>query len=52
MAVVILFGLASSTLLNMIVVPALYLRFGAIRRELEGAPVPHRRAAAPPAVGY
>jgi len=28
MAVVILFGLASSTLLNMIVVPALYLRFG------------------------
>ena len=25
-----LFGLASSTLLNMIVVPALYLRFGAI----------------------
>jgi CzcA family heavy metal efflux pump len=52
MAVVILFGLASSTLLNMIVVPALYLRFGAIRRELEGAPVPHRRAADPPAVGY
>lgn len=34
MAVVILFGLASSTLLNMIVVPALYLRFGAIRQEL------------------
>jgi len=30
MAIVILFGLASSTLLNMIVVPALYLRFGAI----------------------
>ena len=30
MAVVILFGLATSTLLNMIVVPALYLRFGAI----------------------
>lgn len=28
MAVVILFGLLSSTLLNMIVVPALYLRFG------------------------
>jgi CzcA family heavy metal efflux pump len=28
MAVVILFGLASSTLLNMVVVPALYLRFG------------------------
>jgi multidrug efflux pump subunit AcrB len=33
MAVVILFGLLSSTLLNMFVVPALYLRFGA------GAPV-------------
>ena len=32
MAIVILFGLASSTLLNMVVVPALYLRFGAIRR--------------------
>lgn len=30
MAIVILFGLGSSTLLNMIVVPALYLRFGAI----------------------
>jgi CzcA family heavy metal efflux pump len=30
MAVVILCGLLSSTLLNMIVVPALYLRFGAI----------------------
>ena len=34
MAVVILFGLLSSTLLNMIVVPALYLRFGAIRARL------------------
>jgi CzcA family heavy metal efflux pump len=31
MAIVILFGLLSSTLLNMIVVPALYLRFGSIR---------------------
>jgi Cu/Ag efflux pump CusA len=31
MAIVILFGLASSTLLNMVVVPALYLRFGAVR---------------------
>lgn len=31
MAVVILFGLVSSTLLNMIVLPALYARFGAIR---------------------
>ena len=32
MAVVILCGLISSTVLNMVVVPALYLRFGAIRR--------------------
>ena len=32
MAVVILCGLLSSTLLNMLVVPALYLRFGAIGR--------------------
>jgi CzcA family heavy metal efflux pump len=32
MAIVILFGLLSSTLLNMIVVPALYLRFGSIRQ--------------------
>ncbi|BAZ93716.1 silver efflux pump [Thiohalobacter thiocyanaticus] len=30
MAVVILFGLLSSTFLNMIVVPALYLRFGSV----------------------
>jgi Cu/Ag efflux pump CusA len=33
MAIVILCGLASSTLLNMIVVPALYLRFGAACRQ-------------------
>jgi Cu/Ag efflux pump CusA len=33
MAVVILFGLLSSTLLNMVVVPALYLRFGEVARE-------------------
>ena len=31
MATVILFGLASSTLLNMLVVPALMLRFGSVR---------------------
>lgn len=31
MAIVILWGLLSSTALNMIVVPALYLRFGALR---------------------
>ncbi len=36
MAVVILFGLASSTLLNMVVVPALYLRFGQVCREKQG----------------
>lgn len=30
MAIVILFGLLSSTLLNMVVVPALYLRFGSV----------------------
>ena len=33
MAMVILFGLASSTVLNMVVLPALYLRFGAAARE-------------------
>ena len=32
MAIVILFGLVSSTALNMIVVPALYLRFGEVAR--------------------
>ncbi|MDQ3032295.1 MAG: efflux RND transporter permease subunit [Myxococcota bacterium] len=31
MAIVILFGLSSSTLLNMIVVPAMVLRFGSVR---------------------
>jgi Cu/Ag efflux pump CusA len=44
MAVVILCGLLSSTVLNMIVVPALYLRFGAIRSMLAHADTPHRRA--------
>lgn len=34
MAVVILWGLLSSTVLNMIVVPALYLRFGSVVRQL------------------
>jgi CzcA family heavy metal efflux pump len=33
MAIVILFGLLSSTALNMLVVPALYLRFGAVRED-------------------
>jgi Cu/Ag efflux pump CusA len=40
MAIVILFGLLSSTLLNMLLVPALYLRFGrAVRSELDVEPV-------------
>ncbi|MCP4603591.1 MAG: efflux RND transporter permease subunit [Proteobacteria bacterium] len=34
MAIVILFGLLSSTVLNMVVVPALYRRFGSLRPEL------------------
>jgi CzcA family heavy metal efflux pump len=36
MAIVILFGLFTSTVLNMIVVPALYLRFGSVRLKAEG----------------
>lgn len=36
MAIVILFGLLSSTVLNMVVVPALYLRFGAAKKKLSG----------------
>ncbi|NOQ36863.1 MAG: CusA/CzcA family heavy metal efflux RND transporter [Methylococcaceae bacterium] len=35
MAVVILWGLFSSTALNMLVIPALYLRFGSMRRLLK-----------------
>jgi Cu/Ag efflux pump CusA len=34
MAIVILCGLLSSTALNMLVVPALYLRFGSVRARL------------------
>ena len=44
MAVVILCGLLSSTVLNMIVVPALYLRFGAIHQLLKPGGTPHHRA--------
>jgi len=32
MAMVILFGLLSSTLLNMVILPALYLRFGSLKK--------------------
>jgi Cu/Ag efflux pump CusA len=43
MAIVILCGLLSSTVLNMLVVPALYLRFGALR-ELQTASETRKRA--------
>ena len=36
LAVVVLGGLATSTLLNLFVLPSLYLRFGRSRREREG----------------
>ena len=42
MAIVILFGLLSSTALNMLVVPALYLRFGAVRQGRGRAAGAHR----------
>ena len=44
MAAVILCGLLSSTVLNMIVVPALYYRFGMIHQLLEQGGTPRRRA--------
>jgi Cu/Ag efflux pump CusA len=44
MAVVILCGLISSTVLNMLVVPALYLRFGAIRDEIDSGQILRRRS--------
>jgi Cu/Ag efflux pump CusA len=34
MAIVILFGLMTSTLLNMVVVPTMYLRYGGERRRV------------------
>ncbi|MDO8263673.1 MAG: efflux RND transporter permease subunit [Gallionella sp.] len=43
MAVVILCGLISSTVLNMIVVPSLYLRFGSVRRALDTVQTSRRR---------
>jgi Cu/Ag efflux pump CusA len=45
MAVVILFGLLSSTLLNMIVVPVVYLRFGNRRRKLGSSEGVHASSA-------
>jgi hypothetical protein len=48
MAIVILFGLLSSTALNMLVVPALYLRFGAAWRRDPGADAEQPRTAAAP----
>jgi hypothetical protein len=36
MAIVILGGLVASTLLNLFVVPTLYLRFGKSRKDREG----------------
>ncbi|MDH4283691.1 MAG: efflux RND transporter permease subunit [Gallionellaceae bacterium] len=47
MAFVILCGLISSTVLNMVVVPALYLRFGAVRRAPETGNTLCRRATDP-----
>jgi Cu/Ag efflux pump CusA len=48
MAVVILCGLVTSTALNMLVVPALYLRFGSVRqRVFVSAPQVEARAALP-----
>ena len=44
MAIVILFGLLTSTALNMIVVPALYLRFGNIGRRRRENPSPEATA--------
>ncbi len=47
MAVVILCGLLSSTVLNMLVVPALYLRFGAVRGEISSGHTLRRRSSDP-----
>lgn len=47
MAVVILCGLLSSTVLNMLVVPALYLRFGAVRGEISSGHIQRRRTSDP-----
>jgi Cu/Ag efflux pump CusA len=46
MAVVILGGLVTSTMLNLFVMPTLYARFGASRRDAAGARTPADGAAA------
>jgi Cu/Ag efflux pump CusA len=47
MAVVILGGLVTSTLLNLFVVPALYLRYGASMAQSEGSAGTPKLAANP-----
>jgi Cu/Ag efflux pump CusA len=48
MAVVILCGLVTSTALNMLVVPAIYLRFGSVRQRVFAAePLAEARTALP-----
>jgi Cu/Ag efflux pump CusA len=47
LAIVMLWGLLSSTALNMLVVPALYLRFGTVGRQLTAD---QKRAAREPVV--
>jgi Cu/Ag efflux pump CusA len=48
MAIVILCGLVTSTALNMLVVPALYLRFGSVRqRAFASEPAVEARAVLP-----
>ena len=47
MAIVILGGLVTSTLVNLLIVPALYLRFGKSRNSLSGpAEIPQQMSAA------
>jgi CzcA family heavy metal efflux pump len=50
MAIVILWGLLSSTALNMVVVPALYLRFGALTRDAGAAATLGAGAARPESI--
>ena len=50
MAVVILGGLVTSTLLNLLIVPSLYLRFGKPEANSSGGDTPHADALAPAGV--